>query len=98
MSHSLIVVLKNFKTIVIDGDFIVIMKKKNYTYYDKKYFKNNIKITILLKRACIKNNFETIVTNYDFKDIFETFKITVINNDFLHLKKIYMNAYVNIKN
>ena len=28
MSHSLIVVLKNFKTIVIDGDFIVIMKKR----------------------------------------------------------------------
>ena len=59
-----------------------------YGYYDKKYFKNNIKITILLKRGCIKNNFETTVTNcdfkenckitvtcYDFKDIYETFKI-----------------------
>ena len=69
MSHSLIVVLKNFKTIVIDGDFIVIMKKKNYTYYDKKYFKNNIKITILLKRMWIKNNFEITVTNCGFKDV-----------------------------
>ena len=68
-----------------------------YGYYDKKYFKNNIKIIILLKRTWIKNNFETIVINCGFKenykttvcdcsskDISETFKITVINSGFLH--------------
>ena len=63
--------------------------KKYFFYcdYDKEYFKNNIKIIILLKRAWIKNNFEITVINYGFKknckiivcdcgfkDIFETFK------------------------
>ena len=57
-----------------------------YGYYDKEYFKNNIKITILLKRVWIKNNFETTVTNYGFKDIFKTFKTTITNGDFLYLK------------
>ena len=82
MGFLLIVVLKNFKTIVIDYDFIVIMIIFFfYDYYNKEYFKNNIKITILLKRTCIKNNFEIIITNlkknykttisyYGFKDIF----------------------------
>ena len=63
----------------------------------KKYFKNNIKIAIPLKRKWIKNNFETIVTNcgfkkncktidydYDFKDISTIFKITFTNSNFLH--------------
>ena len=83
MSFLLIMVLKNFKTIVIDYGFIVIMIKNIffYGYYNKEYFKNNIKITILLKRTCIKNNFKIIIINlkenckttisdYDFKDIF----------------------------
>ena len=74
-----------------------------YGYYDKEYFKNNIKITILLKRAQIKNNFETTITNCnfkknckttitncDFKDIFKTFKTTITNGGFLHLKKKIM--------
>ena len=63
----------------------------------KKYFKNNIKIIIALKRRWIKNNFETTITNCGFKknckttvancgfkDIFETFKTTVTNDGFLH--------------
>ena len=57
----------------------------------KKYFKNNIKIIILLKHEWTKNNFETTVNNYGFKknckiiiincgikDIYKTFKITMI--------------------
>ena len=91
MSPPLIVILKNFKTTVIDCGFMIIMIKK--------YFINNIKITILLKRAYIKNNFETTdinngfkenckitIINCDFKDISKTFKTTVINSGFLHLK------------
>ena len=39
-----------------------------YGYYDKEYFKNNIKITILLKWAWIKNNFETAITNFGFNE------------------------------
>ena len=72
----------------------------------KKYFKNNIKIIILLKHEWTKNNFETIVTNCgfkknckitvincDFKDIYETFKITIINYGFTHFKKkIHIDA------
>ena len=63
----------------------------------KKYFKNNIKIIILLKRVWIKNNFETTVTNCGFKenskatvcdcgfnDISETFKTIVTNGGFLY--------------
>ena len=55
----------------------------------------------------IKNNFETTIINYDFKknckttvcdcgfkDISKTFKITVINDGFLHLKYIYIYIYV----
>ena len=66
----------------------------------KKYFKNNIKIIILLKHGWTKNNFETTITdcdfkenykititNCDFKNIYETFKITVINDGFTYLKK-----------
>ena len=62
-----------------------------------KKFKNNIKITIPLKQGWTKNNFENIVTNcgfkencktiiYDcsFKNIFETFKTIVIDDDFLY--------------
>ena len=69
----------------------------------KKYFKNNSKIIILLKYEWIKNNFETTVTNCGykenckttvtdcgFKDIYETFKTTVTNGSFTHLKK---NSY-----
>ena len=50
-----------------------------------------------LKWTQIKNNFETTVSNcgfkeiykttvcdYGFKNIFVTFKITVVNSDFLH--------------
>ena len=69
-----------------------------YGYYDKEYFKNNIKIIILLKWVWIKNNFETTVTNCGFKDISETLKITVTDNGFLHLKReIYVDTYVDIK-
>ena len=36
--------------------------------------------------------------DYGFKDIFETFKTTIINGDFLHLKKkIHVDAYVDTK-
>ena len=71
-----------------------------YGCFDKKkYFKNNIKIIIPLKHGWTKNNFKTTVTNYDskenckttvincgFKDIYETFKTTVTNDGFIHLK------------
>ena len=50
MSPPLIMVLKNFKTIVINCGFMVIMIFF-YGYYDKKKFINNIKVTILLKSA-----------------------------------------------
>ena len=66
----------------------------------KKYFKNNIKIIILLKHVWTINNFKTAVTNSGskencnttvidcgFKDIYETFKTTVTNGGFTHLKK-----------
>ena len=69
----------------------------------KKYFKNNAKIIIPLKHGWIKNNFETIVTNCafkenckttvtdcGFKDISGTFKTTVTNDGFTHLKKKIM--------
>ena len=83
----LTVVLKNFKTTIIDYGFMIIMTKNIfYGYYDKEYFKNNIKITILLKWVWIKNNFEITVTNCGFKDIFKTFKTIVTNGDFLYLK------------
>ena len=38
----------------------------------KKYFKNNIKITILLKHVWIKNNCKTTVTNCGFKGNYKT--------------------------
>ena len=57
---------------------------KFYNYYDKEYFKNNIKIIIALKRRWIKNNFETTITNCGFKDISETFKTIVTKGGFLH--------------
>ena len=77
----------------------------------KKYFKNNIKIIILLKHGWTKNNFETtiincgskenckiIVTNGGFKDIYETFKTTVTNGGFTYLKKkIHVDVYVDAK-
>ena len=67
---------------------MVIMTKIFFNgYCDKEYFKNNIKITILLKRTWIKNNFEITITNCGFKDVFKNFKTTVTNGDFLHLKK-----------
>ena len=67
-----------------------------YGYYDKEFLKNNIKIIILLKMTWIKNDFETTVINYDFKEnckttifknISKTFKTTVINDGFSHFKK-----------
>ena len=64
---------------------MVIMTKIFFNgYCDKEYFKNNIKITILLKRVWIKNNFETTITNCGFKDISETFKTIVTNGGFLY--------------
>ena len=58
----------------------------------KKYFKNNIKIIILLKHEWTKNNFETTIINCGskenckttvndcgFKDIYKNFKTTVTN-------------------
>ena len=76
----------------------------------KKYFKNNIKIIILLKHRWTKNNFETTVSNCGskenwkttvtdcgFKDIYETFKITVTDDGFTLKKKIHIDAYVNAK-
>ena len=81
----------NCKTTVSNCGFMVILIKK--------YFKNNIKITTPLKQTWIKNNYKTTVTNYGFKgnckttvcncgfkDIFVTFKTTVTNGGFLHLK------------
>ena len=70
----------------------------------KKYFKNNIKIIILLKYGWTKNNFEITITNHgskenckiiitycDFKDIYETFKIIIITGGFIYFKK--KNSY-----
>ena len=76
----------------------------------KKYFKNNIKIIILLKYGWTKNNFETIVincgfkknckitvTNCGFKNIYETFKITVIIYSFTYLKKFINYSFTYLK-
>ena len=66
---------------------VIITKKKYffYDYYDKEYFKNNIKITVLLKpelKIILKPQLLTVVLRK-----YENFKTTVTNNDFLHLKK-----------
>ena len=79
----------NCKIIVTNCGFMVVLIKK--------YFKNNIKITIPLKYVQIKNNCKTTVCNCGFKgnckttvcncgfkDISTTFKITVTNSGFLH--------------
>ena len=59
-----------------------------YSYYDKEYFKNNIKITILLKpglKIILKPQLLTAVLRK-----YENFKTTVTNDGFLHLKKKYL--------
>ena len=81
--------------------------KNNVNDYDFRLFLTNcglivimIKNILPLKWRWIKNNFETIVSNCDFKEnckiivcdcgfkhIFEIFKTTVTNGGFLHLKK-----------
>ena len=77
---------------------MVIMTKKYffYDYYDKEYFKNNIKITILLKpglKIILKPQLLTAVLRK-----YENFKTTVTNDGFLHLKKkIYVNVYIDTK-
>ena len=56
-----------FKTTVTNYGFIIIITKNIfYGYYDKKYFKNNIKITTPLKETWIKNNYKTTVTKCGF--------------------------------
>ena len=41
-----------------------------------------------------KRNYKTTVYNCGFKDIFVSFKITVINGDFLHLKSMWMFTWI----
>ena len=58
------------------------------------WIKNNRKTTV--NNYDFKGNCKTTVCNCGFKDIFVSFKITVTNGSFLHLKiKIYVNIYVN---
>ena len=47
--------------------------------------KNNCKTTV--NNYDFKENCKTTVCNCGFKDIFVSFKITVTNGSFLHLKK-----------
>ena len=77
---------------------MVIMTKKYffYDYYDKEYFKNNIKITILLKpglKIILKPQLLTVVLRK-----YEKFKTTVTNDGFLHLKKKSMWMFTLIQN
>ena len=67
---------------------MVIMIKKNILSLKWRWIKNNFETTV--NNYGFKENCKTIVTNYGFKHIFETFKITVTNDSFLHLKKKFM--------
>ena len=49
------------------------------------WIKNNRKTTV--NNYDFKGNCKTTVCNCGFKDIFVSFKITVTNGSFLHLKK-----------
>ena len=55
-------------------------------------------LKIILKPQLLTvENCKTIVTYCGFKDIYETFKTTITNDGFIHLKKIYVDVYVNAK-
>ena len=50
-------------------------------------------LKIILKSQLLTvENCKTIVTYCGFEDIYETFKTTVTNDGFIHLKKIYVDV------